>query len=131
MSLLNRLLQPWKRKGYEKLDTYDSSKPYEGDLAVLAQLKARGANLTRERHIVHYLYFATVAGRAEAAAQLKTHHYETRVGDTTAEGDHPYMLVAERTGLVNETEITRERRLLSSIAEANGGDYDGWEAALD
>lgn len=131
MSLLKKLVAPWKRKGYQQIGTYDSSKPHAGDLAVLAQIEAHGSDLTRERHIVHYLYFSTADGRDHASAALEIEGYTARPGVVASEYEHPYLLTAERTGLVNEAEITRERELFTSIAEANAGSYDGWEAALD
>jgi hypothetical protein len=121
---------PWKRKGYKVLEKYDTARPADGDHAVLAQMAAHGVDFSRERHVVHYLYFTDDAGRASVELSLRENHYATRHG-ADASGDKPRSLIAERTGLVNEKIVEEERRLLSGIAEANGGEYDGWEAALD
>jgi hypothetical protein len=120
---------PWKRKGYEVLERYDTAQPANADRAVLAQMAAHGVDFTRERHVVHYLYFTDDVARAAAEGSLRENGYATRHG-ANASGDKPRSLIAERNGLVNERMIEEERQLLSGIAEANGGEYDGWEAAL-
>jgi Regulator of ribonuclease activity B len=132
MTKLERLreLLPWKRKGYKILGKYDSSDPREGDLQTLAQLLAHGADLTKERHVIHYLYFTTDEARAKGEEQLQARGYKTRHG--VDYGDvRPKSLIAERHGLANEATIDEERTFLTGIAETDGGDYDGWEAALD
>lgn len=121
---------PWKRKGYKVLERYDSSRPTAGDRAVLAQMAAREVDFGRERHIVHYLYFTNDNGREAAEAILREKHYVTRHG-ADASDDSPKSLIAEHHGLVNEKVVEEERSLLTGVAEANDGEYDGWEAALD
>lgn len=121
---------PWKRKGYEVLEKFDTSRPADGDHAVLAQMAAHGVDFARERHVVHYLYFTNDSGREAAEVALREKHYATRHG-ADASDDRPKSLIAERHGLVNEKVVEEERSLLTGVAEANDGDYDGWEAALD
>jgi len=132
MGMLDKLrdLSPWKRKGYKVLDKFNSSDPHEGDQKVLAQMLGYGADLTRERHVVHYLYFPDNITRAAAQDKLDKEGYETRHGIDSG-GVRPKSLIAERTGIVNDDVLDKERELLTNIAEADGGDYDGWEAALD
>ncbi len=91
---------------------------------------AHGADLSKERHVVHYLYFPDDAARAVAEYQLQDQSYETRHGVDYG-NDRPKSLIAERHGIVNEAVVDNERELLTRVAEANGGEYDGWEAALD
>ena len=132
MSKLDKLrdLLPWKRKGYKILDKFNTDDSHDGDQKVLAQMLAHGADLTRKRHVVHYLYFPNNQARATAQDKLNQEGYETRhgvdYGDT-----RPKSLIAERTGFVNAEVVNREHDLLAKIAEADGGEYDGWEAALD
>jgi hypothetical protein len=121
---------PWKRKGYKVLDTYDVAKPEEADKLILQQMVSAGANLSKERHVIHYLYFPDDALRANAEELLRQSKYQTRHGRDY--GDvRPKSLIAERTGLVNTEVVAKERTLITSIAESNHGEYDGWEAALD
>jgi|SRR5215469_14398463 len=121
---------PWKRKGYKMLGRYDSTRPADGDRAVLAHMAARGVDFSRERHVIHYLYFGDDSRRSTAEIALRENNYITRYGADYSD-DKPKSLIAERNGLVNEKIVAEERRLLSAIAEASGGEYDGWEAALD
>jgi hypothetical protein len=132
MGILDKLrdLPPWKRKGYEVLDKFDSSDPHEGDQKVLAQMLGHGADLTRERHVVHYLYFPDNITRTTAQDKLDREGYETRHGVDSG-GTRPKSLIAERTGIVNDDVVNKERELLTNLAETDGGYYDGWEAALD
>ena len=125
-----RELLPWKRKGYEELDKFDTARPWEGDKKVLMQMLERGADLTRERHVVHYLYFPSNEARDIAEHKLHQNGYKSKHGVDYGE-IRPKSLIAERTGLINEAVVEKERELLTDIAEADGGEYDGWEAALD
>jgi hypothetical protein len=132
MTYLDKLrdLLPWKRKGYEVLGKYDTSNPQVGDGQVLAAMLERGADLAKERHVVHYLYFKTDDTRATVEMQLRSEGYETRHG--VDYGDvRPKSLIAERHGLVNDTVIDGERQYFTDLVLAVDGDYDGWEAALD
>jgi hypothetical protein len=124
---LNSLL-PWQRKGYEVLDRYDPADPASGDRQVLAELVAHGADLSRGRHVVHYLYFPSDDQRNAAEEALREHGYGIRHGNNYKDTKS---LIAERTGHVDEQTIEAERQLLETIAENNAGEYDGWEAALD
>jgi hypothetical protein len=123
-------LLPWKRKGYKVLDKYDVNKPEDADKLVLQQMVDRGADLTKERHVIHYIYFPDDVSRAAAEHSFQQANYQTRHGRDYGDA-RPKSLIAERTGLVNTEIVAKERALITSIAEANDGDYDGWEAALD
>ena len=123
-------LPPWQRPGYEVLNEYDSSEPAEGDRLVLEQLLAMGADLSNARHVVHYFYFPNDSARDAAEDQLRLKGYQTRHGVEVPEPNSK-SLIAERHGLVNDRKIEEERVILTEIAEAANGDYDGWEAQLD
>ena len=129
LSKLKSLL-PWMRKGYKVLDRFDPSKAGEGDRRVLQQLIAHGADLSKTRHVVHYFYFPNDPARDAAEGQLRLKGYQTRHGVAAPEPNLK-SLIAERHGIVNEQEIDEERAVLTEIAEAGDGDYDGWEAQLD
>ncbi len=132
MSKIEKLreLLPWKRKGYKILDKFDTAKPWEGDRRVLMRMIERGTDLARERHVVHYLYFPNDEAREIAEHKLHQNGYMSPNG--VGHGEiRPKSLIAERNGLINEAIVDKERELLTDIAEADGGEYDGWEAALD
>ena len=125
---LQRRLPPYEREEYEVLKSY--GEPQDGDRLVLEQLLQYGADLSKARHVVHYLYFDSTEGRARAEIQLVGTGYKTTFG-VTVEGDRPWSLICERVGIVNEEQIERERVFLDGVASANRGFYDGWEAQLD
>jgi len=120
---------PLDREELVQLDTYDSA--LEGDRKVLEQLLSHGADLSKPRHVVHYLYFAEPDDRERAYGEFEVHGYDVDPGRTFPENERPYSLLAERVGIVGCEEIDRERKLLCDIAARFRGQYDGWEAALD
>ncbi len=124
-------LHPTLCDGYEVLDKYDNTDPSLGDQKVIENLSAFGADLSRERHVVHYLYFVDDASRSSAKAKLGEGGYKTRHGVEYPPSERPKSLIAERMGLVNDEVLADERVVLTAIAEAVNGEYDGWEAALD
>lgn len=132
MTYLDKLREilPWKRKGYEVLGEYELDTPEDGDRQILDIMLEGGSDLSKERHVLHYLYFKTNQTRANAETQLQSKGYETRHGVDYGEA-LPKSLIAERHGLVNDALLTEERDFLTRIAEAEDGQYDGWEAALD
>ncbi len=132
MSYIDKLrdLLPWKRKGFKMLGKFDVKNPGDGDKKVLAVMSERGTDFSKERHVVHYLYFKTEDKRSLAEEQLRSHGYGTRHGVDCGQ-DYPKSLIVERHGLVNDGIIAQERELLTGVVDALGGNYDGWEAALD
>ena len=121
---------PWDRPGYEVVDEYNGSEPAEGDRLVLEQLVAMGADLSKPRHVVHYFYFPNHQARDTAEGELRLKGYRTRHGVAAPEPNWK-SLIAERHGLVDEQKVEEERVVLTEIAEAGDGEYDGWEAQLD
>jgi hypothetical protein len=105
-------------QGYKVLDKFNSSDPHEGDQKVLAQMLGYGADLTRERHVVHYLYFPNNVARATAQDKLDQEGYETRHG-IDSRSVLLKSLIAERTGIVNDEVVNKERELLTNITEAD------------
>lgn len=102
--------------------------PAELDALSLKQLRGRGADLSRPRHILHFLYFGDEHAAQSAAVTLTAGGYDTTVGppdDTVAE----WFVRAETTRVVDETTVPAYRRWFEHVAAEHGGEYDGWEAA--
>ncbi len=102
--------------------------PAEQDRLVLLQLQGRGANLTRPRHVLHYLYFSDEAHARSAALDIDSAGYEVTISppdDTVAE----WSVRAEATRVVDETTVDAFRAWFERVAAEHGGEYDGWEAA--
>jgi|SRR5438552_6149822 len=99
------------------------------DAQTLAQLVKAGAVLTNRRNIRHYLYAREEAAATSAVARLEAEGY--RVDSRAAATGGTWLLLAERDEVVNAATVASARRLFETLAGSmNGGDYDGWEAAI-
>jgi hypothetical protein len=121
MGLLDRL-----RRG--RPATYAT--PAQGDRLILEQLRNMGADLSRPRHVIQFLYFPDEAGARGAAQTLTASGYEVDVRPPS-EGIEQWAAVAETHVVVDEAWVDEMRERMDAVAQANGGDYDGWEAAAD
>ncbi len=125
-------IPPYDRNDIEHVDTYDAELPEDGDHKVLEQMIARGTNLALPRHTVYYLYFENLEAARSAAQELSSHGYEAKSGmPSQIPTRNIWPVIAEKIVVVNEASVTQDRVLLTSVAERYGGEYDGWEAALD
>jgi hypothetical protein len=106
------------------------STPAQGDRLILDQLREIGADLSRPRHVVQFLYFPSEAGARDAAETLAASGYDVDVRPP-AEGIEQWAAVAETHAVVDEAWVDEMRPRLEAVAHANGGEYDGWEAATD
>jgi Regulator of ribonuclease activity B len=106
------------------------STPAEGDRLILEQLRGLGADLSRPRHAIQFLYFPDEAGARGAAETLAASGYEVEVRPP-GEGIAQWAAVAETQAVVDEEWIGGMRPRMDAVAHANGGEYDGWEAAAD
>lgn len=100
----------------------------ELDKLSLKQLRGRGADLTRPRHVLHFLYFPEEAAARKAAEAIVVAGYEASV--TEPEGRIAQWGVrAETTRVVNESTVHAFRSWFEQVAAEHEGEYDGWEAA--
>jgi hypothetical protein len=97
------------------------------DGATLRALTDRGADLGRSRQTVHYLCFAKRQGAQPAAQALATESRIVKVHQSRAQ----WAVVLSQTMIVTPAMIDASRREFEAVAERFGGDYDGWEAAVD
>ena len=100
----------------------------DGDALILAQLRSAGADLTRPRHVVHYMYVPDEYRARAAASAISAAGYETRVGEPLP-GYETWSVIAETTAIVDATTVVPTRATLEGIAAEHDGEYDGWEAA--
>ena len=115
MSFLDRLRKP-------------PPAPAEADRLTLRQLESLGANLTRPRHVLHFLYFADGQHARDAAQDIDRAGYEVTISppdDTIAE----WSVRAEATRVVDGTTVDAFRAWFERVAAEHAGEYDGWEAA--
>jgi hypothetical protein len=124
----------------EDEDVEDVDEPGEGgppgqaDKRVLKQLRRLGANLSRPREVIHFLYFPTQVAAEQASHQLRGEGYmiDVRPAANAAENPpNPWVMEARNHTVVDESNVQAMRQKFEDMAEAGGGEYDGWEAAAD
>jgi hypothetical protein len=101
--------------------------PQEADALAVRQLAGRGADLSKPRHIIHFLYFAAEED-ARSAAEAIAETWRTTVeppDDTIAQ----WCVRAEGDRTVGPETVAAFRLWFDDIAAAHRGEYDGWEAA--
>jgi hypothetical protein len=104
------------------------------DQAVLKELRKSGANLSKPREVIHFLYFPTQVAAEKAATQLRGEGYAIDVRPAADAGEsppNPWLMEARIHAVVDETTVAPMRTKFESLAEAGSGEYDGWEAAAD
>lgn len=106
------------------------STPAEADDLVLRQLSGLGADLTRPRHVIHFLYFGNEASATAAADDIRNGGYETTL--TSPDGTIPQWSVrAESHRVTDRSTVEAFRAWFERIAGEHDGEYDGWEAAAE
>jgi hypothetical protein len=98
------------------------------DQRVLARLEGRGADLSRARHVVHYLYFPREADARRAADVVTRAGYGVTVEPLEGSEDE-WSVRADDTRVVSVATVPAFRRWFEQVAEDAGGTYAGWEAA--
>jgi hypothetical protein len=102
--------------------------PAEIDRLSLRHLEIAGANLALPRHVIHYLYFEREGDARRAGDEIPEAGWEATVIPPTAESAR-WAVRAEATRVVDQHTIEPYRAWFEQIADACGGEYDGWEAA--
>ena len=101
-------------------------KPADGDAAVIAQLVAVGADLSRPRPVDFFLYFPTEAAARQAGDRVAGEAREVTV-QPAASG--PMWLVQVVETMVVDLAVMHARTdEFGSVSRELGGEYDGWGA---
>lgn len=101
--------------------------PEEADRLALRQLAGRGADLTKPRHVIHYLYFPTER-QARDAGDAIGDAWRTNVEPPT-EDIAEWCLKADGDRTLAPDTVAALRSWFARLAAEHGGEYDGWEAA--
>ena len=113
----------------EVLERFDRSDVEAGDRAVIEQLVRHGSDLSVPTHVVHYIYVPAVEPARGVGDQLERDGYDVRV--TAPEGRRdPWLVTAETYTAITPEGVERARRQMERVATTHGGEYDGWEAAI-
>ncbi len=99
------------------------------DQAVLDLLSKSSADLTRPRAISFYLYLPSRSSALEARGELKGLGFSVEC--TKAVSSTSWLCLATKDIVPRVGELTSFRITFELLARKFGGDYDGWETALD
>jgi hypothetical protein len=99
------------------------------DLAILHQLIAAGADLSKPTHTLFYVYARTEEG-AKRIAAAGSDASLTAVVRPSASDDGTWLCLFEGQVVPSEPMIRNYRRKFEALAAAEDGEYDGWEAAV-
>jgi hypothetical protein len=101
-------------------------KPADGDAAVIAQLVAAGADLSRPRPVDFFLYFPTEAAARQAGDRVAGEAREVTV-QPAASGPMWLVQVVE-TMVVDLDAMHARTEEFGRVSSELGGEYDGWGA---
>jgi hypothetical protein len=99
------------------------------DGAVLTALRANGADLDQPTHVLFYVYAPTEAGANRIAERGRDATLGAEVRPS-ASGDGTWLCLLQGTFVPTLVVLRQYRDRFESLAAAEGGEYDGWEAAV-
>ena len=82
-----------------------------------------------EQRVSHYLYFKSQHAAAPVVAELK--HQGFDVEDRASADGKNWLVLAHHDTVVTPSVLEALRVRMTALAAPHGGDYDGWEAAVD
>jgi regulator of ribonuclease activity B len=101
--------------------------PQEADALALRQLSARGANLAKPRHVIHFLFFEQEADAELAAEAIRATSWSARV-EPPSDSRPEWTVRADDERIVSVDTVAAYRSWFEQMATQHGGEYDGWEA---
>jgi Regulator of ribonuclease activity B len=100
----------------------------EADRITLRKLQGIGADLTRPRHVLHFLEAPSSASARGAAEELEAAGYEVTI--THPEGlEQAWSVRAESTRIIDATTVPAFRAWFEALAARHEAVYDGWEVS--
>jgi hypothetical protein len=123
-----------KKKDDEPVDM-NARSPETGlkykDIALLGQMLQSGADLTKPRHALYYLYFGAADAAKSAAEAGRAGGYQCEVREPLPANPDQWAVVCERQDALLDIDGVRGADdLFQGIADRHGGEFDGWEAAV-
>ena len=94
---------------------------------LLSKLFRRSTGGTTQR-VSHYLYFKTQQTAAPVVVELK--HQGFDVEDRESADGKNWLVLAHHEIVVTPSTLEALRVRMKALAEPQGGEYDGWEAAV-
>jgi hypothetical protein len=99
---------------------------HAGDDQLLHMIAAEQGGLTATREWLHYLYCSTATGAGVLESAAEAAGWDVR---RVSQGEG---IIASRSDLpVNQSTVVDARKFFeNSASKVEGGEYDGWEAAV-
>jgi hypothetical protein len=101
--------------------------PQEADALALRQLESRGANMTKARHVVHFLLFGDEADAQAASETIRATSWRASV-EAPTETRAEWAVRADDERIVSADTVASYRSWFEQVAAQHHGEYDGWEA---
>lgn len=101
--------------------------PQDADRLALRQLAGRGADLSKPRHVIHFLYVASERHAHEVAEALGD-SWNVAIEPPSDEIEQ-WCVKADGTRTLSPETVRAFRAWFEELAASHAGEYDGWEAA--
>jgi regulator of RNase E activity RraB len=102
----------------------------EGDRLIVEQLRSMGADLSKPREVLHYLYLPSEEAARDIGSELEAQGYNVEVRPGAGPpGPNPWLCLATIQAVVSVESANASTRSFMQLATTHGGEYDGWEAA--
>jgi len=98
------------------------------DEEVISHLRAAGADLSKSAHTLFYIYVATEGGAKRVAGAVGDTGLRAEVRPAALGGGWLCLLQGQLVPSLDALKKYRSR--FERLAIAEGGEYDGWEAAV-
>lgn len=121
----------WSRRTVDPLHVESLQGPIgslDGDRQVLRRLQQAGADLSKPTEVNYYLYYRDRALADSAAARGSADPLVATV--QRAADNSAWLCLVTGTMVPSEANIRAHTIRLLALAQATGGRYDGWEAAV-
>ena len=96
---------------------------------VLQQLRDNGSDLAKPHDFEFYLYLPTRTLAAKASDKIRESGFSAGEVSRSAPGD-AWLCVAKKTLVPEKADLADHARFVEQIADALGGEFDGWEAEI-
>ena len=101
--------------------------PEDADRLALRQLEGRGADLSRPRHVIHFLYVRSERDARDAAEAIGG-TWKVQV-ETPTDGADQWCLKVDGNRTLSPETVSAFRARFVEVATRHAGEYDGWEAS--
>lgn len=122
-AMVKELARGWTPERAEELRLQDFM-----EAAAKNESQVPGKRPSGER-MKHYLYFPKKSNAVEAGERLRSHGFSVEVSKNVTKEN--WLVLAMKAPPKTGEEMDELRDELESLAARFGGDYDGWEAAID